>query len=347
MNKSIRFIYIAIMALLAISSLKAQNSIATLQHNGTVNVFQGLDALKQSYQAAVPGDTINLSAGFFNSPDEIAKGLTIVGSGHFPDSINQPRTTFLIVNGAVNLVQGANNLRLEGLYFMGDINFQAVPMNYISIVRCHVKTIIGGSWDETNRKDNILISECFVDMDNNWESIRVFYGDNIEIRHNVLKAKLISIIGANLIEGNIFLCQGCFSFQQVSNAQIENNVILATNYPIESCTGNSFSNNLFVGSNFSIGNNSFVNNYTNVDVSEIFVNYTVSGAPSYTDNYHLKHPELYIGTDGKEVGLYGGVIPFKDGGYPFNPIIVKRLVAPQTSLDGGLQIEFKVKAQSN
>ena len=344
MNKSIRFIYVAIMALLAISSLKAQNSIATLQHNGTVSVFQGLDAFKQSYQAAVPGDTINLSAGFFNSPNEIAKGLTIVGSGHFPDSINQPRTTFLIVNGAVNLVQGANNLRLEGLYIMGDINFQAVPMNHISIVRCYVRSINCGSSDESNRKDNILIRECFISTDNNYESIIGLFGDNNEINHNVVRGTMRTITGTCLIEGNVQQN----GWYVVNNCQIRNNIILTNGgWPILDCTGNSFSNNLFVGSNFSIGNNSFVNNYTNVDVSEIFVNYTVSGAPSYTDNYHLKHPELYIGTDGKEVGLYGGVIPFKDGGYPFNPIIVKRLVAPQTSLDGGLQIEFKVKAQSN
>lgn len=343
MNKSMRFFYAAILFLLVTTSLNAQNSIATLQHSGSVSVFQGLDAFKQSYLAAAPGDTINLSAGYFNSPVEIAKGLTIVGSGHFPDSIDLPRTSFLIVNAEVRIGQGANNLRLEGLYILGDVNFQAVPMDHVSIVRCYVRSMNCGSSDASNRKDNILVKECFLSTDNNYESIIGLYGDNNQIIHNVVRGHLRNISSACLIEGNVI--QGGYFY--VNECTIRNNIVLVSTGGILESSGNSFSNNLFVANGFSIGNNSFVNNYTNVDVSEIFVNYTVSGAPSYTDNYHLKHPDLYIGTDGKEVGLYGGVIPFKDGGYPFNPIILNRMVAPQTSLDGGLQIEFKVKAQSN
>ena len=50
----------------------------------------------------------------------------------------------------------------------------------------------------------------------------------------------------------------------------------------------------------------------------------------------------YLGTDGKEVGLYGGSIPYEED--PTTPQITKCNVASKSTADGKLSVEIEVKA---
>ncbi len=51
----------------------------------------------------------------------------------------------------------------------------------------------------------------------------------------------------------------------------------------------------------------------------------------------------YLGSDGTEVGIYGGSLPFDPT--PTNPQIVKFNVAPKTTADGKLSIDIEVNAK--
>lgn len=64
-------------------------------------------------------------------------------------------------------------------------------------------------------------------------------------------------------------------------------------------------------------------------------------------DFHLNNPASYLGTDGTQIGLFGGSKPFKQGGLPENPHIRYKNIAPQTDNNGLLSIDIKVGAQSN
>lgn len=68
---------------------------------------------------------------------------------------------------------------------------------------------------------------------------------------------------------------------------------------------------------------------------------------NYAHNYHLKSPTTYLGTDGTEVGIYGGTFPYKEGSVPRNPHIQLKNIASKTDDNGSLQIEIQVEAQDN
>ena len=67
----------------------------------------------------------------------------------------------------------------------------------------------------------------------------------------------------------------------------------------------------------------------------------------YTYNLHLRpnSPLHNAGTDGTDIGIYGGLFPWKEGSVPFNPHIQTKTIGNITDGNGNLQINIKVKAQ--
>ena len=55
----------------------------------------------------------------------------------------------------------------------------------------------------------------------------------------------------------------------------------------------------------------------------------------------------YLGDDGTEVGIYGGLVPFKEGAVPINPHISQKSIQTTTDSNGLLNIYFTVEAQQN
>jgi hypothetical protein len=52
-----------------------------------------------------------------------------------------------------------------------------------------------------------------------------------------------------------------------------------------------------------------------------------------------------LGTDGTQVGIYGGALGYKPGAVPSNPHFSSATVAPTTNKDGKLNVNVKVIAQ--
>ena len=61
------------------------------------------------------------------------------------------------------------------------------------------------------------------------------------------------------------------------------------------------------------------------------------------DDYQLNDEAkaTYLGTDGTEIGIYGGIMPFK--ATPTNPHISDMKVAQKTTESGNLKVEITVK----
>ena len=336
MKKSIILIAI-VSCFFALQTAKAQNPITTLEHAGTTTVFAGQNSLVDAYNASVNGDALYLSTGFFTAPVAIAKGIKIIGAGHFPDSANVAKRTTILSGLTINA--GADSLRLEGMYISGDINYAGgSSINYVKVIRCRFNYARFNSNSVTASKNYCSFEECFI------EGIYFSgYGTNLNLLHNLISYSINSISGA-LIDGNVFL-YNYYALQSVASSLIKNNIFLwKDNVNVQlSCTGNIINNNVFVGSP-DLGTNSVTYLYNGVAQANIFLNQT-GNLIDYTHNYHLKDPSKYIGTDGTQVGLYGGSTPFKEKGVPSNPQVATKNIATQTDAKGNLQINFTVKAQ--
>ena len=82
--------------------------------------------------------------------------------------------------------------------------------------------------------------------------------------------------------------------------------------------------------------------YSTTSLTDVFKNwtgtYTDAQAFELTDEAKTKYP----GDDGKELGIYGGNLPFTPN--PTNPKITKFNVASKSTADGKLSVDIEVKA---
>jgi len=340
-----------ICSLLTVQTSNAQNPITTLEHAGATSVYYGQNSLVDAYNASVKGDYLYLSTGYFTAPEAIAKGVKIIGAGHFPDSLSVAKRTTLL--SGLTIGAGADSLLLEGLYISGDVNYAAdISINYVRVFRCRLVSALFNSSSATASKNYCSYEECFIDGALNFSN----YGVNLLVKHNILGglictsmycSTILNINGFALIDGNVIIniAGDWASFYNIISSKVINNIIFAAN-PFNSCTGNFINNNLFVSKSFDSGNNSFNINYTGVAQTNIFVNQT-GNTINYTHDYHLKSPTTYLGTDATQIGLYGGTTPFKDKGLPSNPQVITKTIGTQTDANGNLLINFSVKAQDN
>lgn len=346
MNKTI-LLAAFVCSMFFFQTANAQDPVTTLQHAGTTKVFYGTTSLYDAYNASVDGDSLLLSVGGFTPPPRIEKNLTVIGAGHFPDSgIIKKRTSIF---GNLIFYCGADSLHLEGLYINGTISNSAYPTSYsprtllFLISRCRFK---GGTVCSPAIVNNITLEDNFI------EDHLALYGchNNCIVKHNIISYYIDALGISNAIfENNLFLANG---FLQAGNCLVRNNIFLKnTKYSEGSnniCYNNllvsdfSYPKDYYTGALMSIYNN----NYLTIPVTNIFAN-QIGDTIDYSQDYHMISPSAYIGTDGTQVGLYGGLIPFKDGGYPSNPQIITKSVSTQTDASGNLNISFKVKAQDN
>lgn len=343
--KKLIFIAVILFSFLSLETTNAQNPITTLEHTGTTTIFYGQNSLVDAYNASVSGDYLYLSTGYFNAPNSITKGVKIIGAGHFPDSVNIAKRTTIMSGLSINA--GSDSLRLEGLFINGDITYAtSSSINYVKVIRCRISNANFNSSSTSSSKNNCSFEECFING-----SISFYhFGVNLLIKHCILTEVITFIDGGALIDGNIFMRSGYSPLQNVNSSAIRNNIffnIESTGWPVLlSSNGNNVTNNLFVSPTVNFSANSNGNNYTGVAQSSIFLNQS-GNSIDYTHDYHLKSPTSYLGTDGTQVGLYGGATPFKEKGLPSNPQILKKGIGTQTDNNGNLQINFNVKAQDN
>lgn len=337
--------YFIVSAFLSIQALSGQNPVAALQHIGSSSVFHGQNSLVEAYNSSVNGDTIYLSAGYFNSPSVLAKGIKIIGSGHFPDESDSTgailKRTVLISSLTIN--KGADSLRLEGLFINGDINFEAAnKISYVKALRCRIGSMGFNSTSTTAAKNNITFEECVILGNVSFSR----YGNNLSFSHCILNGYIADIDGNALIERCVFLFGLSYNAPLINifSSNIRDNIFVGNYSPFSNCTGNSFSNNLYRKASFDFGLNAAANNYFGLSQADIFVN-QAGNEWKYEHDYHLKSPTTYLGTDGTQVGLYGGSSPFKEKGVPANPQIISKSIGKKTDANGNLSISVSVKAQ--
>lgn len=328
-----------LLALVALTASLSAQKIALHSTSG-VQHFTGNTAFEMAYNASQGGDTIYLPGGSFN-PLTFDKKLTIFGAGHYPGSTQATGKTF--INGAITFGGNADQFHLEGVEITGTVTFTTnASINQVIIKRCKIIGSFNVLGNLSTPTSNLaLIGNVFIGL------VNLENAQNVFMSNNIFQSGLANTNG-NLISNNIFLNHyySCtWTVIAGNNNQINNNYFAST--WVASCgTGNSFSHNLISGDGVNYGVNPTVtNSYLTVPMSSAFIN-SPTNLFDYSHNYNLNAPATYLGTDGTQVGIYGGTYPYKEGAVPSNPHIQLKNIAPTTDSNGMLNIQINVKAQN-
>jgi len=318
---------------------------AALHTASGVQIFNGSNAFINAHNAASSGDTIYLSGHTFTPPASFDKQLMIFGAGHYVDSTLATGKTF--INGNVTLNENADLFYLEGVEITGNFTISTNhSVNNVIIKRCKINGTFNALGDLSNPTSNLSLIGNVLMNRLNLENIQNSLLSN-NIISNTFQGSNGNMISNNIIMGFIWGSTMDYLFFG-SNNTLTNNIILWEGYNANvNGSGNIFNNNLYVEPTPDYGATATsIGNYTGILQTTIFVNQT-GNTFDYAHDYHLQAPTTYLGTDGTEVGIYGGTFPYKEGAVPHNPHIQLKNIAPTTNANGDLQIQIQVGAQED
>lgn len=324
----------------AIATFAQSSLVATLSHEGGVQIFHGQTAYSQAMEAAGHGDIITLSSGRFNATN-IKKGVTVRGAGFEADSVQRTFPTIISGDFTISLEESVtSSLTIEGIYHAGTIyvekylkeatflkssfskiRFGNTIVSDLQIIHCQINQSVLFS---NNSTANIINS--YVTQPTNGGS-----NSNLEFTNCV-------ITGSSYIPNNSYI-------YDLYNSVFNNCIIYSNGSEYPYCMILSPTNNVY----YCIG----YQGESAYETSNIFQNMTNSSnivVPNITSIfkngtfYELTEDakSKYLGADGTEVGIYGGDLPYSPT--VLSPQITKCQVAKKTTADGKLSVDIEVKA---
>ncbi|MCL1933988.1 MAG: hypothetical protein FWF53_09295 [Candidatus Azobacteroides sp.] len=319
-------IIFSVCMLCASVNLLAQPQQKFTIQNGTKMVFY--DDLETAVQQAASGDTIYLPGGLFQLQSEliINKKLAIFGTGW--DTGTMGGISITQIQNDIRFAEGSSGSLLTGCNISGNINFESNLQN-ITILRNR----ISGNINFTSGKQ-MVVSE-------NWVASSIgIYGDTsdeCQINNNYSR----SII--NFSNSRIYNNVTEFA-TNLYGCTVENNFIMnESDADISSCSNCYFNNNAFEGNiTFPVGTNIGNNNLMDQSMADTF-----NGTEQPKDlEIQDSSPCKNAGTDGTDIGIYGGINPWKPDELPFNPHIIQVVIPTQADKDGNLKVNISVAAQT-
>lgn len=320
-------LFVAVMAMFA-TTAKAQSSLlATLNHEGTISTFYGTNALIQAHAAAADGDVITLSSGTFQSVN-ITKAVTLRGAGMVLDAATQTEPTVLANDFTIDIPdETTQRLTIEGIYTNQIVKINKLKNAMFLKDRFRYFAFPGSAYGKDLTFIHCRITENY-NGNNNSNNSAVF--QNCLVR---------GMSGNNYIFNNcLFLADTNGSNSHCGNSEYRNCIILNS---LSTYSTSTYYNNLYcIGRGYSFN----VTNNTNVEVAKD--NEAIKNLFGYSDDNEYKLTEaakaLIKGSDGTEVGVYGGSLPYNPT--PTNPQISKFNVAAKTTADGKLSVDIEVKS---
>ena len=340
-----RFIFFALvlMGSIGATTVSAQSTvIATLSHEGNITTFYGTPALKQALDAAVDGDIITLSPGTFQASD-IRKSITLRGAGYVLNTETHTEPT--VISGDFT-IYGTNGLTIEGIYHNATMYYYTYnDIINAKFIKCRFYVINSYASGSSTLKDAQFI-DCKIRY-----SIDLYRNCNVSLINCILNRPRVYGGGDN----SFFNFQNCVIIGlNVNNSSswgiyrsTFNNCIIDADYqydwPLSS--SNSGYNNLCINT---FGYQSFfqniltnTNNSYETDFTKVFKDYTGTYSDDLGFELTDEAKQKYRGSDGTEIGIYGGVMPFDPT--PSNPQITKLNVASKSTVNGKLSVDITVK----
>ena len=358
-----------LVALVCATAMSAQMQsdirTATLIHGDKTSVFYGQGAFASAYNASADGDVIVLSSGYFDQSEQIRKSLTIYGAGYETDTISGAAPTHIskiMINYNEDYddygekVKTYPTVRLEGLLLDNSAgtgwNADHQPsltiwgggnaLENLVVRKCKIHRV-----GITPASKNCKFSQCVIEMIGHTENSSVwgysfYYGLNQEHQNLNFENCWINEAEGGSLSSTINYDHCIISSLRNSGygnyAHFTNNILNGT--LLENCTAH---NCIFTTS--STGNNVTTEGcWTEAEIAAIFTDASQGFAYSATNDFKLRFPKKYVGTDGTEVGINGGNAPF-DRISPI-PRILSSDIDIRTTNEGKLKVNLKVQAQT-
>ena len=331
------FLFCAVILLSFCSN--AQNLIA--RHTGGTVIFYTTPLAAVS--VAINGDTIYIPAGTYPG-FSINASIVLYGVGYDADSTSATGKSF--ISSVINVY--ASNCRLEGMHLNGGLTLHSGVINS-TIARCFISStfsLIAGS-SATTAYNNILYVINGNNSQNNFFSNNIMFYYTSGLDYSIFKNNTLCYEGTQPTSG--------FDFSEISN-----NIFLNDSYSDGGNYNNQINNNLFCNitagdppcDGFPFTNSNLCDdNIMGVDEFSIFIEYTegLLQANYNQNNLHADAGSVIIsaGSDGTDLGIYGGAFPWNDGGLPQNPHTFFKSIPSVSDNDGTLDIEININAQDN
>ena len=325
----------------------AQSSmLATLSHEGEITTYYGATAYREAVNAASHGDIITLSSGSFGAVN-ITKALTIRGAGMAVDTVAKTYPTILSGYFSIQIPDSVNQrLTMEGIYNDQSITVKGTLKN-ATFLKDRLRSITYEN-SSTTKMSNLTFIHCKISNELNLPTT----GSASCVNCYITDPYSISSTTSNFEFTNCvirFTSYGTYlgSPSMVRSSLYQNCVIYHTNGHSSSlpssctayyCVGRTDSNsNLFSNqtntTNWNLGSAAY---------SGLFKTCTGGYNDEETFELAVAAKTKYIGDYGKQVGMYGGDLPFT--ATPTNPQITKCNVAAKSTADGKLSVDIEVSA---
>jgi len=315
-------IILSMCLLCAITGLSAQQKFNV--QNGTKTEFYG--TLELAVQSATAGDTIYIPGGVIQLTGDltITKPLTLIGVGWDPDSQGGVAITDISAR-SIAFNAGSDGSMLTGCWWRG-IYIGANVQN-ITVWRNRASDNI-----------NLNSSDSHITVSENLCSN--LYGSgasSCKINNNSVSGWFQNFINSHLYN-NVIINN---TANGLSGCIIENNYIIGTGF---SGDHNTVENNAFSGNYTPGATDTYNNNLSNIATGDTFIGTDLS----LPKNLTLKPGSLCIGagSDGTDIGIYGGPNPYKLGNLPFNPHITILDVPGTVDKSGNIKVHIEVAAQT-
>lgn len=328
-------LFLSMVALVVATMSYAQNTlVATLSHGDEVSMYYGSKALVNAVNAAESGDVITLSSGTFEKCD-ISKGITIRGAG----AEGEKATIITGYSFTISIPQSdTSRFTLEGVSSPGSTLTISGASANLYFVKCSLQTVNGSS------SANSTFVNCKISA------------MNLAGAHY---SKLVNcnISGFNNSETGTSKADfyNCYYYTRSTGDKLYrsswvNSIIcnIAAYYSVSFGEYSSAMNCICIGAGPNTSNR--IDCYS-PKVSEVFASYEnvsldgrygVYGDVPTTPELSAEAKATFLGTDGTEVGLYGGQYPYDLT--PTYPLITKLNVAKQATVDNKLSVEIEVSA---
>lgn len=309
-------------------------------------------------QSAITNSAVNDTIYIQPSPTDysgftINKRLTILGGGYDVNNTDYKLKTeingYVYFDTTTLITDPVSGSKLAGLSFVYPISYASGDRGYIhnvTIERCYTSNYIyisGNNW---------LIKNCIINS-----SIDVGYYKNLVIANNFIVGTNINYTNQTsvYILNNIFLNNSSYDLYSSSFANVYNNIF----YNNTSGTGTNciYNNNITYASTpvtLPTANNTGSGNLNQKDPKFVSTNIPAPGTTiNWYDlkkyDWHLQagSPGYLAGTDGLDIGVYGGPYPWVNfTGQTALPLVqVFNIKNPVVKKDGSINVVIKAKTQ--
>lgn len=310
-----------LISLLLITVFNAKATVLTVSNNP--NSPGQYTTIAAAIAAAATNDTIYIHASATSYGNiTVGKKLTIIGAGWDGRfyQFGQLRSEVGGVTLANVNPNNASGTKIMGLYVSGSLASSSSGAPFvtdITVERCYIADFLRTSNSNDLVATNWIVKNCLiagiVDLKNNGNVVT-----------NCFLAALSTNSGSssNVFSNNIIWQNGSPSIlNPLNNAIVSNNIFFNSGSSTLAITlagnGNIYNNNIFFGYTGAVpqGNNSGANNQVNV--SPQFINGppiptspNIAFAPNYNWDLQTSSPGNNAGTDGTDIGIFGGASPF-------------------------------------